>query len=88
MKRTLSLAGLVALGIFAGVQIGGAKAAPVLYDAHGRPYVIVKKGKKQVRVYCRKGFYGVVQCPSPRSHLRYGPYERDFAFSQGYHILP
>jgi hypothetical protein len=87
MTRILSIAGLLALGIFVSAPGGVAEAAPVYYDAHGNPYVIVHNGKKQVRHYCRKGLYGAVQCPTPRSHLRYGPYDRDFAFSQGYQIL-
>ena len=87
MKRCLTLSGLLALGILFGASAGVADAAQVHYDAYGRPYVVVYQGNKPIRYYCRKGFYNQVQCPTPRSHLRFGPYDRDFAFSQGYQIL-
>ena len=87
MKYSLAVAVALALGFSLAGPGVTAQAAPVQFDAHGRPFVLKHDGKKQVRYYCRKGLYGEVQCPTPRSHLRYGPYDRDFAFSQGYQIL-
>ena len=87
MKPILTVAGAVAIGLVFAAPGGVAQAQPVQYDAHGNPFVVKHDGKKQTRYYCRKGLYGEVQCPTSRSHLRYGPYSRDFAFSQGLQIL-
>ena len=89
MKQTSALYTLVlALAVFiASMPLQEAQSASgVRYDRQGRPFVVIRHGGKPVRLYCRKAFYGVVHCPKPRSRLRYGPYDRDFAVSQGYHI--
>ena len=62
-------------------------ASGVRYDAHGQPYVTAQVNGKTVRLYCRKALYGAVRCPKRAHGLRYGPYDRGFAFSQGYQIL-
>lgn len=87
MNRILTVAGALAAGLAFGAPGSVAQAAPVYYDAHGKPYVVRHNGKKQTRYYCRKALYGEVKCPTSGKQLRYGPYDRDFAFSQGYQIL-
>ena len=88
MKTLIGLFGsmLVAALTVSAVLYGADAASGVQYDRHGRPYVVAYQNGKPVRFYCRKALYGVVHCPSQRSRLRYGPYDRDFAVSQGYHI--
>ena len=63
-------------------------ASDVRYDEHGRPYVILVYNGKPTRVYCEKALYGAFRCPDNKPGMRFGPYDRDFAFSQGYQILP
>lgn len=87
MKWPLALpSGVLALGVLLSATTKVVADAGVDYDQNGRPFVMVKRGGKQVRVYCRKAFYGVYQCPKRGKRLRFGPYDRDFAFSQGHQI--
>ncbi len=87
MKRMISLSGLLAAGLLLAVAAGASAAGGVYYDAQGRPFVVSQHGGKQTRHYCQKAFYGKLKCPQVRRQPQYGPYSRDFAFSQGYQIL-
>ena len=77
---------VLALGILLSATATANADDEVQYDRNGRPYVLVKRGGKHVRVYCRKAFYGAYQCPKKRKRARFGPYDRDFAFGQGHQI--
>ena len=83
---TLLQATLLALGIVVSAPATANADAKVRYDRNGQPYVVMKRGGKHARVYCRKAFYGAYQCPKTRKRARFGPYDRDFAFSQGHQI--
>ena len=87
MKSALILScGIVGLGLLLGASVEAAAGGKVRYDERGRPFIVAKQRGKRVRVYCRRAFYGAVQCPAQRKRLRFGPYDRDFAFSQGHQI--
>ena len=87
MKWTLILSGgVVGLGLLLGASVEAVAGGQVRYDEGGRPYVVAKRGGKRVRLYCRKAFYGAVQCPKRTQRMQFGPHDRDFAFSQGHQI--
>lgn len=87
MKWSVFLpAAVLALGILLSAPGAANAGSDIKYDKDGRPYVVVKRGGKHVRSYCRKAFFGVYRCPGKRQRARYGPYDRDFAFGQGYQI--
>ena len=79
-------AAIFAWSILLGAPGAAIAGSEVQYEKDGRPYVVVKRGGKHVRAYCRKAFFGVYRCPGKRQRLRYGPYDRDFAFGQGHQI--
>jgi len=77
---------ILAIGILFGASTPVMAGGGVHYDKNGRPYVMATRGGKRIRLYCPKAFYGVYQCPKRGKRLRFGPYDRDFAFSQGHQI--
>ena len=79
-------AALIAFGVLLSAPVAAHADDEVRYDRNGRPFVVVMRGGKHARVYCRKAFYGAYQCPTRRKRARFGPYDRDFAFSQGHQI--
>ncbi len=94
---TMIKAGLL---VFASALVAGALTTDASADerrrgnnvASGHGFETIDRGNQRRRAYyarehCYRGFYNAEHCPNPRSHLRYGPYPRDFAFGQGMHIM-
>ena len=77
---------ILATGILFSASTSTMAGGGVHYDKNGRPYVMATRGGKHVRHYCRKALYGVYKCPKRGKRLRFGPYDQDFAFSQGHQI--
>jgi hypothetical protein len=95
-SKSLVAAGCLALGLGAMAMV----VSPVAADetgwnrAGGNNYSTSAADQRQRghsgnanAGHCYEGFYNETHCYTSRSRLRYGPLPRDFAFSQGLHIL-
>lgn len=46
-----------------------------------------RRHEREEVIYCERGFYGVERCEPSPSGRYYGPYDKDYAFGTGMHIL-
>ncbi len=83
---TAGLAGVPAISALADEQ-GGNWASQQAYDDRDDRGQGAHNSNSDSTGYCHQGFYNVEHCSNSRDNLRYGPYQRDFAFEQGLHIL-